>query len=52
MIREMLELLRSDDWMIEDLDVNIAKGLNEMPSTFKELRTNIKRNKITKNGRK
>ena len=36
MIREMLELLRSDDWMIEDLDVNIAKGLNEMPSTFKE----------------
>lgn len=51
MIREMLELLRNDDWMIDDLDVNIAKGLNEMPSTFKELRTNIKRTKLTKNGR-
>lgn len=47
----MLELLRNDDWMIDDLDVNIAKGLNEMPSTFKELRTNIKRTKLTKNGR-
>lgn len=50
MIRETLELLRDSDWMIDDVDINIAKGLYELPSTFKELRTNIKRNKLTKDG--
>lgn len=50
MIRETLELLRDNDWMIDDLDINIAKGLYELPSTFKELRTNNKRNKLTKDG--
>ena len=52
MIREALELLRGNEWMIDDLDINIAKGLNEMPSTFKELRTNNKRTKLTNNGKK
>ena len=50
MIRETLELLRDKDWLINDMDVNIAKGLYEMPSTFKELRTKTKRKKLT-NGR-
>lgn len=50
MIRETLELLRDKDWLIEDMDINIAKGLYEMPSTFKELKTKIKRKKLT-NGR-
>tara|TARA_R110000772_G_scaffold218219_1_gene328839 strand:+ start:5686 stop:5841 length:156 start_codon:yes stop_codon:yes gene_type:complete len=47
MIREALELLRNNEWLIEDLDINIAKGLYELPSTFKELRTNNKRKKLT-----
>lgn len=50
MIRETLELLRDRDWLIDDMDINIAKGLYEMPSTFKELKTKIKRKKLT-NGR-
>jgi len=50
MIRQALELLRENDWLIDDLDINIAKGLYEMPSTFKELRTNNKRKKLTKDG--
>ena len=51
MIKETLDLLRSNDWLIEDLDINIAKGLYEMPSNFKELKTNIKRKKLVRNGR-
>ncbi len=51
MIRETLELLRDKDWLIDDMDINIAKGLYEMPSTFKELKTKIKRKKLT-NGSK
>ncbi len=51
MIKETLDLLRSNDWLIEDLDINIAKGLYEMPSNFKEDKTNIKRKKLVRNGR-
>tara|TARA_R110000772_G_scaffold246054_1_gene359676 strand:+ start:177 stop:323 length:147 start_codon:yes stop_codon:yes gene_type:complete len=47
MIRETLELLRGSDWLIEDKDINIAKGIYEFPSTFKEIKTNIKRRKLT-----
>ena len=50
MIRETLELLKSRDWLIDDKEINIAKGMYEMPSTFTELRINRKRKKIT-NGR-
>jgi len=51
MIKETLELLKSQDWLIEDEDVNIAKGLYEMPSNIKELKTNIKRKKLVRNGK-
>ncbi len=50
MIKETLELLRNNEWLIDDLDINIAKGLYEMPSNIKELRTSIKRKKLI-NGR-
>ena len=49
MIRETLELLRDKEWLI-DMDINIAKGLHELPSSFKEIKTIIKRKKLT-NGR-
>ena len=48
MIKIVLDLLRSSDWLIEDKDINIAKGLYEMPSNFKELKTSIKRKKLTR----
>ncbi len=50
MIRQTLELLRNNEWLIEDKGVNIAKGLYEMPFNFRELKTSIKRKKLT-NGR-
>lgn len=50
MIRQALELLSSQDWLIDDLDINIAKGLYETPMSIKELKTNIKRKRLT-NGR-
>tara|TARA_R110000850_G_scaffold12083_1_gene41070 strand:+ start:3496 stop:3648 length:153 start_codon:yes stop_codon:yes gene_type:complete len=50
MIREALELLRDKEWLIDDMDINIAKGLNELPLSFKEIKTIIKRKKLT-NGR-
>jgi len=46
-IRHALDLLAGDDWLIEDKDIQIAKGLYELPTTFKELRTNNKRKKLT-----
>jgi len=45
-IRQTLDLLASEDWFIEDKDIQIAKGLYELPTTFKELKTSIKRNKL------
>jgi len=50
MIRETLELLRDNEWLIDDMDINIAKGLNELPSSFKEMKTITKRKRLT-NGR-
>jgi hypothetical protein len=51
MIKEVLELLNSSDWMIGDKDIDIAKGINKFPESFSELKDNIKRKKIAKNGK-
>jgi len=47
-IKQELELLASDEWLIEDRDIQIAKGLYELPTTFAELRMNNKRKKLAK----
>jgi hypothetical protein len=47
-IRQALELLASDEWLIEDKDIQIAKGLYELPTHFKELKMSIKRKKLLK----
>ena len=47
-IKQALELLASDEWLIEDRDIQIAKGLYELPTTFAELRMNNKRKKLLK----
>ena len=47
-IKQALELLASDDWLVADKDIQVAKGLYELPTTFKELRMNNKRKKILK----
>ena len=47
-IRHTLDLLASDDWLVKDKDIQIAKGLYELPLTFKEFKINNKRKKILK----
>jgi hypothetical protein len=47
-IKKALELLASDDWLVADKDIQVAKGLYELPTTFKELRMNNKRKKLAK----
>ena len=47
-IRQALELLASDEWLIEDRDIQIAKGLYELPTNFKELKMSFKRKKLLK----
>lgn len=48
MIKQAIELLASDDWLIEDRDIQIAKGLYQLPITFAEFRLNNKRKKLAK----
>lgn len=50
MIRDLLRALASDDFMIADDDVQFAKGAYEFPLTIKELRDELKRRKILRNG--
>jgi hypothetical protein len=51
MIKNIIDLLNSDDWYVGDEDIDIAKGKYEAPKSFKELRTSIKRNTYKGNGR-
>ena len=50
-IRHTLDLLSSNEWLIEDKDIQIAKGLYEIPTTFAEFKMNNKRKKLANNGR-
>lgn len=45
-IKELLKLLKSDDWYIGDIDIDIAKGLREAPMRMKEIKPFFKRNKF------
>ena len=47
-IKQALELLAGDEWLIKDKDIQIAKGLYELPLTFAELKMNNKRKKLLK----
>ena len=47
-IKQALELLASDEWLIKDKDIQIAKGLYELPLTFAEFKMNNKRKKLLK----
>lgn len=47
MIKNIIELLRSNEWLIGDEDIDFAKGANKLPNNIKEVRELIKR----RNGR-
>jgi hypothetical protein len=46
MIRDILKLLKSNDFMVKDDDIQFAKGAYEFPLSFKELRIKNKRRKL------
>ena len=43
MIENIVTLLASDEWLIGDEDIDIAKGKYELPDTWKEYWINRKR---------
>lgn len=45
MIKEIINLLNSNDFYIGDEDIDIAKGKYEAPLELKEVKKFIKRNK-------
>jgi len=51
MIRDIIHLLGSNDFMVNDKDIQFAKGAYEFPMTFKELKEKNKRRKLISNGR-
>ena len=48
MIRQILDLLRENDFMVEDNDIQFAKGAYEFPLSFKEIKEKNKRRKLIK----
>ena len=44
MIKDILKVLLSDDWLVKDKDIDIAKGKYALPRTFKEAFKQRKRN--------
>lgn len=45
MIKHILELLKQEDYLIGDPDIDIAKGINEAPTSFTEIPAFVRRNK-------
>jgi hypothetical protein len=44
MIKSIIDLLNTSDWMIGDEDIDIAKGKYQAPINLKQLRKVVKRN--------
>lgn len=45
MIKNIIDLLNAGEWHIGDPDIDFAKGVNKLPSTFKQTKQLIKRRK-------
>lgn len=52
MIRDIIQLLGSNEFMVKDEEIQFAKGAYEFPLSLKELKEKNKRRKLIKNGRK
>lgn len=44
MIKNIIDLLRSQEWLIGDEDIDFAKGGNKLPNNLTEVKQLIKRN--------
>ncbi len=45
MIKEILEILKADDFFLGDEVIDIAKGKYEAPLKLKEIKNHVKRNR-------
>jgi hypothetical protein len=48
MIKDIIDLLNTNDWIVGDEDIEFAMGANKLPSTYKQAKELIKR----RNGRR
>ena len=49
-LKTLIELLNTNEWLINDEDIDIAKGKYKAPTSFSELKESIKRQKTQSNG--
>jgi len=45
MIKNIIDLLNSSEWLIGDPDIDFAKGANKLPGSLKQVKQLIKRNR-------
>jgi hypothetical protein len=45
MIKNILKMLNTNDWLVGDEDIDIAKGKYEAPTQWKEIKPYLKRNR-------
>lgn len=45
MIKNIIDLLNSSDWLIGDEDIDFAMGANKLPGNFKQTKQLIRRRK-------
>ena len=43
MIKNIIDLLNSNEWLVGDEDIDFAMGANKLPSTYKQAKELIKR---------
>lgn len=45
MIKNIIDLLNNNEWLIGDEDIDFAMGANKLPSTYKQAKQLIRRNR-------
>lgn len=43
MLKNIIDLLNTSDWMVGDEDIDFAMGINKLPRTFRETKQIIRR---------
>lgn len=43
MIKNIIDLLNTDNWYLGDEDIDFAKGINKLPNHRKEIKEKIRR---------
>lgn len=45
MIKNIIDLLNTDEFLVGDTDIDFAKGSNKLPGSLKQVKQLIKRNR-------